>query len=209
MYNMLSERVSAQPEKTPTPVGRPRAFVPEKALHNALDVFWRQGFEVTSLDDLTRAMQLSRSSFYASFGTKREVFLAAIQTYTDEHFAAVSSIADSTTDPLAATQAVLATITDLADADGGGRGCFFVNSVTALAPHDDELAACSHDHITRVLALLTGLLVRAGFSPRRARDRAGAALALAMGSLTLRKAGVPAATVKTLLKQMKTLLAAP
>lgn len=135
--------------------------------------------------------------------------MATIQSYADEHFAAVSRIAESSPEPIAAVKAILATITCLADSDGGRKGCFFVNSVTELAPHHPVLAAYSRSHITRVLAVAAGLLVRAGFTPQLARERAGAALALAMGTLTLRKAGIPAASVRALCIQMDTLLALP
>ena len=203
---MLSTNDSVRTQQAPAAAGRPRQFLPETALQSALDVLWRKGFGATSLDDLTRAMQLSRSSFYACFGSKQGVFMAAIQAYADERFAAISAIAEAGPDPASAVRAVLATI---ADADGGTHGCFFVNSVTELAPHDPALAAYSQRHIARVAALVTDLLIRAGFAPQLAEDRAGAALALAMGATTLRKAGIPVARIQSLLYQAQTLLALP
>ena len=82
-----------------------------------------------------------------------------------------------------------------ADAEGGTGGSFFVNSMTELALHDAELAAYGQSHIARVASLVTGLLVQAGFASQLAEDRAGAALALAIGAITLRKAGFPAAGI--------------
>ena len=193
-------------QEKPATAGRPRAFVPADALQSALGVFWQRGFEATSLDDLTDAMQLSRSSFYACFGSKHAVFMAAIQCYSDERFAAIQEVARSMPDPIAAVQAVLTTI---ADTGGGPRGCFFANSVTELAPHDPALATYCQSHIKRVLKVVTGLLITAGFKPQLAETRAGAALALAMGAITLRKAGIPAAPIRALLNQAQTLLALP
>ncbi|MGH6713346.1 MAG: TetR/AcrR family transcriptional regulator [Bradyrhizobium sp.] len=57
------------------------------ALQAALIVSWRQEYEATSRDDLTAAMGLSRSSFYASFGSKQAVLMAAVQSYANEKFA--------------------------------------------------------------------------------------------------------------------------
>ena len=195
-------------QKPAAVAGRPRQFMPEAALQSALEVFWRQGFEATSLDDLTCAMQLSRSSFYACFGSKQGVFMAAIQAYADKCFSNFNEISSAAPDPISAVRVILAAIAD-ADADGRARGCFFVNSVTELVPHDAELAAYSQSHISRVAALVADLLVRAGFASPLAEERAGAVLALAMGAITLRKAGLSATRIQGLLDQSNLLLRRP
>lgn len=62
--------------------GRPRAFDVDAALDRALEVFWRQGYEGTSLSDLTTAMGVNRPSLYAAFGNKEELFVKALDRYT-------------------------------------------------------------------------------------------------------------------------------
>src|SRR5712692_11317318 len=62
-------------------VGRPRAFDVDEALHLALEVFWRKGYEGASLPDLTRAMGINRPSLYAAFGNKEALFRKAIDRY--------------------------------------------------------------------------------------------------------------------------------
>src|SRR5438128_12662413 len=61
--------------------GRPLAFQPEAALDAVTRLFWRQGFERTSLEDLERASGLSRSSLYNTFGSKRRLFELAVARY--------------------------------------------------------------------------------------------------------------------------------
>lgn len=70
-------------EKTPAHKGRPREFCTEGALDAALHVFWRQGYEGTSLTDLTEAMGISRPSLYAAFGNKEELFRRALDRYAE------------------------------------------------------------------------------------------------------------------------------
>jgi AcrR family transcriptional regulator len=69
-------------EPTPPP-GRPRAFDTEKALDNAMLVFWRKGYLGASLSDLTDAMGINRPSLYAAFGNKESLFRKALARYFD------------------------------------------------------------------------------------------------------------------------------
>ena len=64
-------------------VGRPRAFDVDEALDRAVLLFWSQGFEGTSLDDLTEAMGISRPSLYRAFGNKEQLFYKALERYTE------------------------------------------------------------------------------------------------------------------------------
>jgi TetR/AcrR family transcriptional repressor of nem operon len=60
---------------------RPKAFHPDAALDRAMDLFWRNGFEASSLNALLDAMEISRQSLYNTFGNKRELFLAVLDRY--------------------------------------------------------------------------------------------------------------------------------
>src|SRR4029077_803517 len=62
-------------------VGRPRSFDIDLALDRALNVFWRKGYEGTSLPDLTKAMRINRPSLYAAFGNKETLFHKVIERY--------------------------------------------------------------------------------------------------------------------------------
>ncbi len=64
-------------------MGRPREFDTEKALDKALDVFWRNGYEGTSISELTQAMGISPPSLYAAFGNKEKLFHSALDRYAE------------------------------------------------------------------------------------------------------------------------------
>jgi AcrR family transcriptional regulator len=65
------------------PIGRPRGFDADEALERAMRVFWEQGYEGASLTDLTGAMGITRTSMYAAFGNKDELFRKALERYTE------------------------------------------------------------------------------------------------------------------------------
>ncbi len=66
---------------TAAKMGRPRQFDEDAALDAAMRVFWQKGYEGTSLDDLTEAMGINRSSLYSTFGDKQRLFRKVVQRY--------------------------------------------------------------------------------------------------------------------------------
>ena len=198
--------MSKQSAAARAPLGRPRGFDAEAALRVAVDLFWQQGYEVTSLDALSQAMGLSRSSFYACFGSKHALLMAAVQRYADDRYASLTERAAACTDPREAVREMLAVI---ADVDGGTRGCLFVNAVAELAPGDAELLVFAQSHTARVGALMMATLRRLGCTEAEASARAGALLALVIGVTTLRKTGVPPSQLKSLLTQADHLIPSP
>src|SRR3984893_773022 len=64
-------------------MSRPRAFEEEQVVVAAKQVFWEQGYLQTSVGDLEEATGLSRSSLYMAFGSKRDLFAAALRVYLD------------------------------------------------------------------------------------------------------------------------------
>jgi AcrR family transcriptional regulator len=61
--------------------GRPREFVRADALEKAMRIFWKLGYEATSMADLRVAMGLTQASIYAAFRSKEELFLEAVNLY--------------------------------------------------------------------------------------------------------------------------------
>src|SRR2546426_12742822 len=73
-------------------MARPKEFDPRTALSAAVQVFWRNGYEKTSLDELMAAMQVGRQSLYDTFGDKRELYLSALEAYRDSTQAAMQRL---------------------------------------------------------------------------------------------------------------------
>src|SRR5947199_10630626 len=84
----LPATATAEPKRR----GRPRAYEPEVALARALDVFWKEGFAGTSLDDLSAATGMNRPSLYGAFGDKRELYIKAYARYRSDARAAMADL---------------------------------------------------------------------------------------------------------------------
>ena len=65
--------------------GRQREFDKQVALDAAMEVFWSNGFNGTSLSDLTAAMGINKPSLYAAFGNKEALFISALGQYVEKH----------------------------------------------------------------------------------------------------------------------------
>jgi AcrR family transcriptional regulator len=78
------------------PRGRPRGFDRAAALEAAMNVFWRKGFEATSVLDLTQAMGINPPSLYAAFGDKERLFLEAVVYYQEGRYASCPYVEEAT-----------------------------------------------------------------------------------------------------------------
>lgn len=117
---------------------RPQEFDTTEALHQAMGVFWRQGYEATSLTHLLAATGLSKSSLYATFGGKRELFIAAFDAYRQ----ARARDAHRVLEQGSARQAIEAFFHLLfADVNAvePALGCMSINQAVELAPRDPEI----------------------------------------------------------------------
>ncbi|WP_424932498.1 TetR/AcrR family transcriptional regulator [Amaricoccus macauensis] len=194
------KRIATPPEKTSQPgPGRPRGFVREEALAAALDVFWRQGYEATSLDDLTEAMGISRSSFYACFGSKRGVLLAALEAYSTAAQERLSALSEET--PGAALPVMLESI---AIPKESANGCMLVNCITELAPHDPDVTEMGRKHLEALEEVFARAL--SPDDPAASADTARALVSLAIGTLTLGKSGLPPERIRASLDRATSLL---
>jgi AcrR family transcriptional regulator len=149
--------VPAGPAK---PRGRPRSFDREQALERAMQVFWKQGYEATSIHDLTRAMGINPPSLYAAFGDKERLFMEAVERYQRECGPAVSCILDEAPSARGAMERLLTESAGQMAHSGDPRGCMLITSATncsaasvqaALAGRRDEQKAALKARIDRGL----------------------------------------------------------
>jgi TetR/AcrR family transcriptional regulator, copper-responsive repressor len=138
-------------QKSPTRRGRPRAFDPDAALSQAVDVFWDGGFAATSLDDLTAATGMNRPSLYGAFGDKQALYRKAFDLYRERTRAAMAE-AFGGDRPLRAAlrRAYDIGIAIYLSGDSGPRGCFIIGTAVAQAVTDPDIRAALADTLREI-----------------------------------------------------------
>ncbi|TMK40179.1 MAG: TetR/AcrR family transcriptional regulator [Alphaproteobacteria bacterium] len=122
--------------------GRPRAYQPDIALGKALDLFRKDGFAATSLDDLSAATGMNRPSLYGAFGDKRELYIKSYQRYRDDARAAMVDIFRNELPIKKRLECIYAVALDIyLSGDSGPRGCFTVMTAASEAVFDSEIRA--------------------------------------------------------------------
>lgn len=178
-------------------MARPRSFDPDAALGAALAVFWRQGYDGTSLADLVEATGLSRSSLYATWTDKDGLYRAALAHY--DAVVAVPLLGPLLTGGRSAIETHLRSFAALAAGDGRGLGCFVVNTAAEFGT-DPAMADLVRSLLDRVESAyrtaLTTAVDRGELPADLDVDAHAAHLAVAQQALLLQaRRGAPAATI--------------
>src|SRR5437879_12784855 len=122
--------------------GRPRAYQPDVALGKALDLFRKDGFAATSLDDLSAATGMNRPSLYGAFGDKRELYIRSYRRYREDARAAMLDIFRDELPIRKRLERIYAVALDIyLSGEAGPRGCFTVMTAASEAVSDPEIRA--------------------------------------------------------------------
>ena len=173
-------------------MARPREFDVDEALQAAMEAFWDRGFEATSLTDLMEATGLQKGSIYKAFGSKHEFFIQALTRYLDDIYRKMQKALEGPESPKQGVRRWLKLILQLCNEQDKRRGCFAVNSVVELGPHDEATASRLRRHFARVEKLLANTIARGQrrgeiSDNRSPEELAGILLVLAKGMLASSK----------------------
>jgi AcrR family transcriptional regulator len=121
-------------------IGRPRSFDVDEALDAALVVFWRQGYEGTTLTDLSAAMGINRPALYAAFESKKDLLVRAIDRYYAVDAARTFQVLDEPTAWAVTEQYLMRSIDQLTNPDRP-LGCFVLQTALVCSDENADIAA--------------------------------------------------------------------
>jgi TetR/AcrR family transcriptional repressor of nem operon len=119
-------------------MARKREFDEVEALKQAMQLFWVQGYEKTSMEDLVNHMGVHRKSIYDTFGNKHELFIKVLEYYK-------TAIGQQMLQHIANKESALDKIRALFEfskinSEEQAKGCLVVNTAVELSLHDEVIA---------------------------------------------------------------------
>ncbi|MEU4383961.1 helix-turn-helix domain-containing protein [Promicromonospora sp. NPDC023805] len=171
-------------------MARTQGFDRDVVVRAARTLFWRAGFEGASVPALEEATGLSRSSIYNTFGSKRGLFDAAVQSYLDE---VIRPRLRPLKADVVAPEAVLTYLDGLreafarTDSMSATSGCLLINTATAPVVHDGEVARVVADYRDELRAAIgSGVAAYLDAAAPEERERlADAATGLSIAAFAL------------------------
>jgi TetR/AcrR family transcriptional repressor of nem operon len=140
-------------------MARSKEFDEQRALDSAMDLFWRQGYERTSLEDLMREMGIARQSLYDTFGDKRALYLKAMAFYrerTNSSLRELLALAPTVKEGFA--RILLGLVAE--SREQHARGCLLLSANMERAVDDEEIATFLTDNQTEVESIFGDALRR-------------------------------------------------
>jgi TetR/AcrR family transcriptional regulator, transcriptional repressor for nem operon len=195
-------------------MARHREFCEAQALDAAIECFWRDGYEATSVRDLAAQMGIAGTSLYNAFDDKRSLFRRALERYLDETLRRRIATLENELPPKEAVRRFLIGSVERSLDDAERRGCFLVNSALEVAPHDELLGAYIGERLGEIEDFFARAVAKAqamGTIPaeRDAGDLARLLLGVTLGIRVLARARPDRDLLEGLLRSTLALLDPP
>lgn len=142
-------------------MGRKLEFSKDKALLQAMESFWAQGYDSTSMRDLAQRLNLHLGSVYNALGDKEEVFEQSLRLYLKHQVIPRMAELENSADPRAALVAFLDHIAESCRGDSTAPGCFIINSLLCITRINDKVTAAVMEYMQVQEDTLTACIARA------------------------------------------------
>ena len=123
-------------------MARPLSFDPQEKLHQAMLLFWKEGYENTSINDLSDQLGINKFSIYKQFGSKNEFYLKALAHYQDSIFVKLLPPLEDK-HGLASIIHYFENLSEQLNKKSAGYGCLINNTLLAgkLLPKESAVSA--------------------------------------------------------------------
>jgi len=175
--------------------GRPREFDEADVLDNVMRLFWRQGYEGTSLQDILSATGLAKGSLYKAFGSKHNLYLKSLSRYEALHVDTAVAALSANIDPITRLDNFLSMPLRHAQAaaklSAGADGCFLCNASADRACMDTQARALVQRGYNKMGRALEAVIaeLQTNWPPAKIKQSAQMMLAVYSGLQIMSRAG--------------------
>ena len=131
-------------------MARVREFDPDKTLDKALELFWHKGYAETSMRDVVAYTGVAHAGLYNVFGSKRELFRAALERHLNVNMARLSAKLASPDSGRAELEEFFLVMLNFVQTGNFDDGCFMANSAVAFGTEPGDILDIFNDHIERM-----------------------------------------------------------
>lgn len=117
---------------------RVKLFDENEVLTKAMNLFWKQGYSATSVQDLVCHLGINRASLYDTFGDKKQLFKKAFELYRKQNINRICELFNNQSIVKEGFAELFKNAIDTAVRDKDKKGCFAVNNTTELVPNDNS-----------------------------------------------------------------------
>lgn len=118
---------------------RVKLFDENEVLSKAMNLFWKQGYSATSIQDLVNHLGINRASIYDTYGDKEKLFFRAFEYYRKTNADGTAQFFNSETNVKQGFKRLFEMAIDESIRDRDKKGCFVVNTTTELVPGDEKI----------------------------------------------------------------------
>ncbi|MFC3745602.1 TetR/AcrR family transcriptional regulator [Paenibacillus sp. GCM10012306] len=118
-------------------MARSKEFEIDDVLEKAMNLFWQQGYEKTSMQDLVTGMGIHKRSMYDTFGDKHSLYMKAVERYERNVAERMKEQAGAQPTAKRAIRSLFEMV--IRNDTGKPKGCLMVNTAVELSLHDPEV----------------------------------------------------------------------
>jgi len=142
-------------------MARPLAFNPEEKLHQAMMLFWRRGYEATSMQELVTELEINRFSLYNTFGDKQALFAQSVELYEEKVFGRLLLCLQGELTGLEALNFYFDSLAAGLKAQTGANGCFLQNTLLEGGVKDQQVIERIRGVFLRLRGALEDVVIQA------------------------------------------------
>ncbi|MCE7054277.1 TetR/AcrR family transcriptional regulator [Algoriphagus sp. AGSA1] len=153
---------------------RNKEFDYDEKLVEARNLFWKRGYNATSMNELVDVMQINRSSIYLTYGNKHELFLKSLRDYIRNKDDQYRLAAEKSDQPLEAIKNIIYSVYESALKESN---CLFTNTIFELGNVDEKVGKVLKNQTIKAVELFEKLLLEARGNGTLKSDKEPRALA--------------------------------